>query len=56
MHIFYFDGFVNKWDWFFVSHYWRTPDHPDSKGEDVRDFQEDLRELGWLYIWVDRTC
>ena len=50
------NGFVNKQDCFFVSHYWRTPQHPDPDGEDMRDFINDLRPLEWSYIWVDWTC
>lgn len=50
------DGFVNKQDCFFISHYWRTPQHPDPEGQDMRDFLHDLRQLEWSYIWVDWTC
>lgn len=49
------DGFANKRDCF-ISHYWRTPQHPDPEGEDMRDFRRDLGELERSYIWVDCTC
>lgn len=49
-------GFVNKQDCFFVSHYWRTPEHPDPNGEDFRLDCEDLDKLEWSYIWLDWTC
>jgi hypothetical protein len=49
-------GFVNKKDCFFVSHYWRTPEHPDPEGQDLQLFRQDLCKLEWSYIWVDWTC
>ncbi|EXJ73261.1 uncharacterized protein A1O5_03021 [Cladophialophora psammophila CBS 110553] len=49
-------GFVNNKDCFFVSHYWRTSDHPDPDGVDLRMFIQDLKDAEWSYIWVDWTC
>lgn len=50
------NGFVNKRDCFFISHYWRTTEHPDPEGQDMRNFLHDLRAMDWSYIWVDWTC
>ncbi len=49
-------GFVNKQDCFFVSHYWRTPHHPDPDAVDLALLRQDLETLEWSYIWVDWTC
>jgi hypothetical protein len=49
-------GFVNNEDCYFVSHYWRSQEHPDPDGEDLRSFVEDLADTNWSYIWVDWTC
>ena len=35
-------GFVNNQDCFFVSHYWRTREHPDPNGQDMGLFLEDI--------------
>ena len=50
------NGFVNKQDCFFVSHFWRTTEHPDPDGKDLRDIQNDPSPLKWSYIWLDWTC
>ncbi|KFY21130.1 hypothetical protein V491_03138 [Pseudogymnoascus sp. VKM F-3775] len=52
------DGFVNPRDCIFLSHYWRTPDHPDPKGEDLTVLQKRMGEGEWTssYVWVDWTC
>lgn len=50
------DGFVNNRDCFFISHYWRTPEHPDPEGEDLRLNQTDLEDAEYSYVWVDWTC
>jgi len=49
-------GFVNKKDCFFVSHYWRTMEHPDPEAVDYQLVREDLRGLDWSYVWLDWTC
>lgn len=49
-------GFVMRRDCFFVSHFWRTQDHPDPDGEYLRLHQAELESQTWLYIWVDWTC
>lgn len=52
-------GFANNRDCFFVSHFWRTPHHPDPKGEDLRLIRQDFADnpdQEWSYIWVDWTC
>ncbi|KAF5372419.1 hypothetical protein D9757_011625 [Collybiopsis confluens] len=55
-------GFVNNADCVFVSHYWRTKDHPDPHGIDLDQFQRDLGMADgdwsgeWSFIWVDWTC
>lgn len=51
-----FPGFVMRRDCFFVSHFWRTQDHPDPDGEYLRLHQAELESQTWLYIWVDWTC
>ncbi|KAF7353446.1 hypothetical protein MSAN_01533800 [Mycena sanguinolenta] len=50
-------GWVNNQDCYFISHYWRSPSHPDPDGTDLRMFQEDLvADTLWSYVWVDWTC
>jgi hypothetical protein len=49
-------GFANNANCFFVSHYWRTPEHPDPDGVDLRMFIHYLGNEDWSYIWVDWTC
>jgi hypothetical protein len=49
-------GFVLRCDCFFVSHFWRTQDHPDPDGEYLRLHQAELESQTWSYIWVDWTC
>jgi hypothetical protein len=49
-------GFVNKLDCYFVSHYWRTKNHPDPKGTDYRLVRGDLANSSWSYVWIDWTC
>ncbi|KAH8649291.1 hypothetical protein BX600DRAFT_442552 [Xylariales sp. PMI_506] len=49
-------GFINKKDCFFVSHFWRTQEHPDPSGEDFRLVRGDLAGQAWKYVWVDWTC
>ena len=48
--------FVTRQDCFFVSHFWRTQDHPDPDGEYLRLHQAQLKSQTWSYIWVDWTC
>jgi len=50
------NGFVNRNECFFVSHFWRTQDHPDPDGECLRLLQAELQPQHWSYIWVDWTC
>lgn len=49
-------GFVSRDTCFFVSHFWRTQEHPDPDGEYLRLFQAELQPQHWSYIWVDWTC
>lgn len=49
-------GFANNYDCFFVSHYWRTREHPDPRGDDFHLFREDLEKMEWSYVWLDWTC
>lgn len=49
-------GFVSREECFFVSHFWRTQEHPDPDGEYLRLLQAVLRSQDWSYIWVDWTC
>jgi hypothetical protein len=49
-------GFVMRSDCFFVSHFWRTQDHPDPDGQYLRLHQAELEPQIWSYIWVDWTC
>jgi hypothetical protein len=49
-------GFVTRPDCFFVSHFWRTPGHPDPDGKYLRLHQAELEPQTWSYIWVDWTC
>jgi hypothetical protein len=49
-------GFVMRRDCFFVSHFWRTKEHPDPDGKYLRLLQNELRSQEWAYIWVDWTC
>ena len=49
-------GFVSRDECFFVSHFWRTREHPDPDGECLRLLQAELRPQHWSYIWVDWTC
>jgi hypothetical protein len=49
-------GFVMRSDSFFVSHFWRTQDHPDPDGEYLRLHQAELEPQTWSYIWIDWTC
>jgi hypothetical protein len=49
-------GFVMRQDCFFVSHFWRTQDHPDPDGEYLRLHQAELESNTWSYIWIDWTC
>jgi hypothetical protein len=49
-------GFVMRSDCFFVSHFWRTQDHPDPDGKYLRLHQANLESQTWSYIWVDWTC
>ena len=49
-------GFVSRKECFFVSHFWRTREHPDPNGEYLRLLQAQLRHQDWSYIWVDWTC
>jgi hypothetical protein len=49
-------GFANNADCYFISHYWRKPEHPDPDGEDLRMFIHYLRSQDWSYIWIDWTC
>ena len=49
-------GFVTRKECFFVSHFWRTQEHPDPDGEYLRLLQTQLRPQHWSSIWVDWTC
>jgi hypothetical protein len=49
-------GFVSRNECFFVSHFWRTHDHPDPDGQYLRLLQAELQPQHWSYIWVDWTC
>lgn len=49
-------GFVNKTDCVFVSHFWRTGQHPDPEGLDFNLLREDLANSRCSYVWVDWTC
>lgn len=49
-------GFANNQECIFVSHFWRTPKHPDPNGIDLSLLQVDLRGQEWSYIWVDYSC
>ncbi|KAF9991906.1 hypothetical protein BGZ79_003761, partial [Entomortierella chlamydospora] len=49
-------GFANNEDCLFISHFWRTPKHPDPDGIDLSLLQNDLRDQGLSYIWVDYSC
>lgn len=50
------NGFVNRIDCFFLSHFWHSKDHPDPDGKYLRLIQDDLQSQEWSYIWVDWTC
>jgi hypothetical protein len=50
------EGFVNKVNCFFVSHFWRTKDHPDPKGEDYKLVKDDMVNQSWQYVWIDWAC
>jgi hypothetical protein len=50
------NGFVTRGECLFVSHFWRTNDHPDPDGEYLRLHQAELESQAWSYIWVDWTC
>lgn len=50
------EGFVNKRDCFYVSHFWRTREAPDPQGEDFKLVHQDLANQQWTYVWVDWTC
>jgi hypothetical protein len=49
-------GFINKRDCFYVSHFWRTKEHPDPQGEDFGIVIRHLATKSWAYVWVDWTC
>ena len=49
-------GFVSRRECFFVSHFWRTQEHPDPDGVYLRLHQAELQPQHWSYIWVDWTC
>jgi hypothetical protein len=49
-------GFVLRHEFLFVSHPWRTRDHPDPSGGCLRLHQAQLAPLTWSYIWVDWSC
>ena len=49
-------GFVTRLDCFFVSYFWRTPNHSDPDEEYLRLHQAELASQTWSYIWVDWTC
>ncbi|OBT96482.1 hypothetical protein VE01_05652 [Pseudogymnoascus verrucosus] len=49
-------GFVNKTDCVFVSHFWRTTQHPDPEGLDLNLLRQDLADSRCSYVWVDWTC
>lgn len=49
-------GFVNKTDCVFISHFWRTDQHPDPDGLDFNLLRQDLADSRCSYIWLDWTC
>ena len=49
-------GFINKRDCYYVSHFWRTKEHPDPQGEDFEIVAGHLAIESWEYVWVDWTC
>ncbi|KAF2732702.1 hypothetical protein EJ04DRAFT_544551 [Polyplosphaeria fusca] len=49
-------GYVWRTDCFFVSHFWRSREHPDPDGTTLRLHQAELEPQTWSYIWVDWTC
>lgn len=52
-------GFANQEDCIFISHYWRTPQHPDPEGVDLQHLHQLLFDGFWAtssYFWVDWTC
>jgi len=52
-------GFANSEDCIFISHYWRTQQHPDPDGENLRQLQQLLSDGFWskaAFVWVDWTC
>jgi hypothetical protein len=49
-------GYVSRNDCFFVSHFWRTKNHPDPDGTYLSLHQNELESQTWSYIWVDWTC
>ncbi|KAK2855638.1 hypothetical protein FQN49_004996 [Arthroderma sp. PD_2] len=53
------ERFTNQTDCIFFSHYWRTEEHPDPEGEDLRLQQKRLEDGFWShvsYFWMDFTC
>ena len=47
---------LRREDCYFMSHFWRTREHPDPDGEYLRLSQAVLEKQDWKYIWVDWTC
>ncbi|KAI0482707.1 hypothetical protein GGR56DRAFT_621260 [Xylariaceae sp. FL0804] len=50
------NGFVMRSECFFVSHFWRSKDHPDPDGQYLRLQQGELGQQPWSCIWVDWSC
>ena len=49
-------GFVTRSECFFVSHFWRTREHPDPDSKYLCLYQEELQHQDWSYVWVDWSC
>lgn len=49
-------GMINRDDCVFISHFWRSKEHPDPDGKYLRLLQGDLSQTEWSYAWVDYMC
>ena len=50
------EGIINNTDFLFFSHFWRTPNHPDPEGVDLKYLQIDLDNDPAHYFWIDYCC
>ena len=50
------DLVVNNTDFMFFSHFWRTREHPDPEGCDLRYLQKLNSNETAKYIWIDFCC